>query len=105
MNLKKPINNSHSFYRHVSQTLFLLFVINKSFSADFSIEEIAELSPLIDETSGLASHGNFLYTINDSGNSNSIHKLSRDGEILDSIGIRNAENTDWESLAQDEEFL
>ena len=46
-----------------------------------------------------------LYTINGSGNSNSIHKLSRDGEVLNSIGIRNSENTDWESLAQDEEFL
>ncbi len=57
-------------YRRISLILFLLSVINKSFSADFNIEEIAELSPLIDETSGLASHGNFLYTINDSGNSN-----------------------------------
>ena len=105
MNLKKSINNSHSFYRRISLILFLLSVIHKSFSADFDIKETTVLSPLIDETSGLASHGNFFYTINDSGNSNSIHKLSRDGEILNSIGIRNSENTDWESLAQDEEFL
>ena len=85
MNLKKSINNSHSFYRRISLILFLLSVIHKSFSADFDIKETTVLSPLIDETSGLASHGNFFYTINDSGKSNSIHKLSRDGEILNSI--------------------
>ena len=105
MNLKKTSNNGLSFYRYVPALFLLLIVINKSFAADSSMGEIVELSPLIDETSGLASHGGFIFTINDSGNSNSLHKLSREGEILNSIRIRNSENTDWESLAQDEEFL
>ena len=105
LNLKKTSDNGLSFYRYVSALFLFLIIINKSFAADSSVEEIVELSPLIDETSGLASHGDFIYTINDSGNSNSLHKLSREGEILNSIRIRNSENTDWESLAQDEEFL
>ena len=105
MNPKKHRNNIYSSYRLGPLLILLLFVVNRSFSADFNIDEITQLSPLIDETSGLAAHGDFIYTINDSGNSNSLHKLSREGEILNSIRIRNSENTDWESLAQDEEFL
>ena len=105
MNLKKPNNNSHYVYRYILLLFFLLIFTNESFAVDLNIEKIVQLSPLMDETSGLASHGDFIYTINDSGNSNSLHKLSKDGEILNSILIRNSENIDWESLAQDEEFL
>lgn len=67
--------------------------------------EIAPLDAAISESSALASHGEFLWTLNDSGSEPSLHKLDRDGKWLQSIVLNGAENVDWESMAQDETHL
>ena len=103
--MKNHSNPAVLFYRNVCVLLISTFFMTSSIGAELQIKNISRLSSKIDETSGLASHGNFIYTINDSGNSNLLHKLSRDGNILGSILISNADNTDWESLAQDDDFL
>ena len=59
----------------------------------------------VDETSGLASDGSYIWTINDSGNPNRLYRFSPDGNALGSVLISNATNVDWESLAHDERFL
>ena len=105
LNVKICTVNDIFWYCHVCLMLLPFIIITDSFSAELKVRDALKLSTVVDETSGLASHGNFIYTINDSGNSNSLHKLSREGEILDSILISNAENIDWESLAQDEKYL
>ena len=59
----------------------------------------------VDETSGLASDGSYIWTINDSGNPNRLYRFSLDGNALGSVLISNATNVDWESLGHDENFL
>jgi hypothetical protein len=67
--------------------------------------ELARFDSDIRESSALALHGDYLWTLNDSGGDAEIFKLGTDGEQLETIEITNARNVDWESLAQDEEFL
>jgi len=74
-------------------------------ASDLEVTELMEFDSSLSESSGLASHGRFLWSINDSGNRNEVLKLSQAGEQINSIEITNATNIDWESLAQDEEYL
>lgn len=67
--------------------------------------EIAAFDDLLSESSGLASHGEFLWTLNDSGSEPLLHKLDRSGRLLQSTTLAGAENIDWESMAQDETHL
>ena len=76
-----------------------------SLSKNSQVLQIAEFENSLDESSGLASHDGFFWTINDSGNSNVIFKVSSSGTIVHEVEISNAKNIDWESLAQDESFL
>lgn len=58
------------------------------------------------ETSGLASKGGRLFSINDSGDDAIIYELDhKNGNLLRAITIENASNKDWESLAQSESHL
>lgn len=58
------------------------------------------------ESSGLAYFNNQLWTINDSGNENIIYQVDEsNGNTLKRVRVSNAENIDWESLAQNEEYL
>ena len=103
--MKNFIDSVKLFSQRICILLISTFCITLSYSAELEIKNISRLSTIINETSGLASHKSFIYTINDSGNRNLLHKLSRDGENLGSILISNANNNDWESLAQDDHFV
>jgi len=60
----------------------------------------------IDETSGLAYLNGKLWTINDSGGLNALYAFdTTTGEIVQRITIVNATNVDWESLADDDDFI
>jgi hypothetical protein len=69
------------------------------------IFQIAQFETSLEESSGLAFHDGFFWTVNDSGNSNVIFKISKSGTNIHEVEISNAENIDWESLAQDETYL
>jgi hypothetical protein len=71
-----------------------------------SPEVIAALSPLLNETSGLAHFdGNYL-THNDANNSPEIFIIgSATGSVLRRVMVSNATNVDWEDLAQSTEHL
>ncbi|MFA5418940.1 MAG: T9SS type A sorting domain-containing protein [Bacteroidales bacterium] len=60
----------------------------------------------VEETSGLAYFHGRLWTINDSGGLSVIYGIDTlTGEVEQRISIGNATNRDWESLAQDDEYL
>jgi len=57
----------------------------------------------MNETSGLLYLNGQLWTINDSGNKPEIYQVDRlKGSVLRTVVIRNAVNTDWESITQDD---
>ncbi len=67
---------------------------------------VESLDQLLHETSGLIHYNRKLWTINDSGNDPVLMALDYEtGQILQGVRIENAENNDWESLAQDDEFI
>jgi len=60
----------------------------------------------IDETSGLAYMDGKLFTINDSGGLPALYAFdTTTGEIIQRILIANATNIDWESLADDNDYI
>ncbi len=60
----------------------------------------------ISETSGLAFYKNKLWTINDSGGLPVLYGLdTTSGDVVQRITIGNATNIDWESLADDDEYI
>ncbi len=64
------------------------------------------LSQEIDETSGLALYDGLLWTINDSGGLPVIYGFDTiSGEILKRITVSSSTNIDWESLADDDDFI
>ena len=74
-------------------------------SAEIDVQGVVKWGSEVNETSGLASDGSHIWTINDSGNPNRLYRFSLDGNALGSVLISNATNVDWESLGHDENFL
>jgi len=60
----------------------------------------------VEETSGLAFFNGKLWTINDSGGLPTIYGLDTlTGKVIQRVAVSNATNVDWESMAQDDEYL
>ncbi|MEJ2595561.1 MAG: hypothetical protein P8100_10660 [bacterium] len=60
----------------------------------------------VEEPSGLVFWAEALWTINDSGNDPVLFKLDTvTGEVTQEITLSNAENVDWEALAQDTDHI
>ncbi len=75
-------------------------------NTNYQLQHIANLPPALQETSGLAYDKKKLLTINDAGNTAELfHFDTLDGSVIQSWHIREKLNTDWEDLAQDEQFL
>lgn len=67
---------------------------------------ITPLNTTLNETSGLVVLNGQVWTQLDSGNPNSLYRLDpTDGEVLRSVVIANAPNTDWEDIAADGQWL
>lgn len=74
-------------------------------TASVSPSSSANLSAVIDETSGLMEWNNFLYTHNDDTDTK-IYKLDKlTGAILQDIPLNTIQNIDWEEISQDENFI
>lgn len=59
----------------------------------------------VNETSGLALFDDLFLTHNDSGGSPKVYRFTADGKMVDAITISDQKNTDWEDLAQDDQYL
>ena len=60
----------------------------------------------VDETSGLIFFADGFWTNNDSGGEPIIYKLDTlNGEVIQRIILKGAQNIDWEELAQDDDFI
>lgn len=69
-------------------------------------QHVGSLDRLLHESSGLIFYNGKLWTINDSGGEPVLVGLDyQSGRILQGIRLENAENADWESLAQDDEYI
>ncbi len=66
---------------------------------------IAKLPRQLVENSGLIYFNDLLWSFNDSGGENEIYGFNTSGEIIIEVQLENAENIDWEDIAQDEEFI
>ncbi|WP_312076168.1 hypothetical protein [Chryseobacterium sp.] len=89
--------------------VFLLILISFSIlnfaqqSEIFKLKKfrVAVLNDYIQETSGLSFFDGKLYTFNDSGNPAELYEIDKtSGKILQTLKV-NAENKDWEALAND----
>ncbi len=77
-----------------------------SLSAQTEVRQVGELPDRVWETSGLLYHKGKLITHNDSGNSAQLFEIDTlTMFVTRSVSISNAENIDWEDLAQDEEYF
>lgn len=96
-----------------SNALFLFFLLSFFLSGCGEDEDpapaLASLGMLpeeIKESSGLLFWNGSLWTHNDSGNANVLYRLSpTDGSLQGEVRIENAANTDWEDLAQDDNYF
>ncbi len=60
----------------------------------------------VEETSGLLYSDNDFWTLNDSGNDPVIYRLdTANGTIIQRITVLKATNVDWETLAQDDDYI
>ena len=80
-----------------------------SFSIQAQIENVDEkftLPETVAESSGAIFFNGKLITHNDSGNENRLYEVDTiSGAITRTVTITNAENKDWEDIAQDEEYI
>ncbi|MBS9462132.1 T9SS type A sorting domain-containing protein [Flagellimonas sp. 389] len=87
-------------------TWFLCFFLGLSIFAQTEVIEIGNLEERIGETSGLIYFDDKLITHNDSGNTAELFEIDpTSGAILRIVQIINAQNRDWEDLAQDEDYI
>ena len=70
-----------------------------------SVQLLSTLADEIRETSGLAQNNGLLWTINDGGDGPFLYALNEQFQLQKKIFVSDAENIDWEELAQDEEYL
>jgi len=66
---------------------------------------IDQLPGKLSENSGLIIYKDLFWSFNDSGGENILFGFTRSGEITIQIQLENAENNDWEDIAQDDEFI
>lgn len=77
----------------------------KAADPPLKLRQLARFDDSIQESSGVAQHGDSFWTHNDSGNDPVLFELNRHGQQRRSVRITNAENVDWEAMAHDREFL
>ena len=91
-----------SFTRRFNPLILLLFLTNCSGHGE--LDFITDLPTVLNEVSGIQTIQNseFIWMLNDGGNSNKIYGLSTKGKIKKEITV-NAKNNDWEDLTTDDQ--
>ena len=85
---------------------YILFVLitmsNWAVSQVVQVQMIADIKPILEESSGICFISPMLYTHNDSGGDASIFELDTLGNLMRTISVTNATNVDWEEVAKDD---
>ena len=70
---------------------------------------VSEIGPMFDyapESSGIVLSDDYIFTINDSGNSSVFYKVNPvDGSLVQSISVTNYDNKDWEDITDDSNYI
>ncbi|WP_282160496.1 T9SS type A sorting domain-containing protein [Ulvibacterium marinum] len=75
-------------------------------SAQQGIRTIGELPGTVSETSGLIFYNDRLITHNDSGNEAKLFEIDTTSlQVFREVVVSNAQNVDWEDMAQDEHYI
>ena len=73
---------------------------------DYSPTLISQTLPsIVEEQSGMIWWKGLIWVINDSGNNPCLYAYDKSGELKQTVTVANAENIDWESLADDDTYL
>ena len=86
-------------------SLLLVFLLLACQQNSDSLTILYSLPHKLKEVSGItySAQTNLIWTLEDSGNSNTIYGLNSNGTIAKAITIENTENIDWEDITQDKE--
>ena len=69
-------------------------------------QKLYDLSKKVSETSGLIYYDNSVWTFNDSGGEPEIYRIDgQTGEIVQIVKLKNANNTDWEDITHDDNYI
>lgn len=82
--------------------LILLFISSSLFGQSITLRKITTLPSLVQETSGIeTSDPYYIWTHNDGGGAPALYKIDTFGNILKTLTIKNAANSDWEDITSD----
>lgn len=91
-------------FKNVIIQIFLTFSTLAGLSQRVDLEPVCELPKALNENSGMVAWGDtLLWVINDSGNDPILYAINTRCEVLKEIWIDDAENIDWEELAEDQD--
>lgn len=79
--------------------LLITFLIVQLTNGQPLIHHVVTLPKELKETSALVFYNGAFWTINDSGGEAMLYQVSRKGEIIRRVTVKNAKNVDWEALA------
>lgn len=71
---------------------------NGSLSITTAQQVMALTNPPVNESSGMSMWGNLVVHLNDSGGMPALYAFNTDGQLVATVNIPNANNTDWEDL-------
>jgi hypothetical protein len=90
----------------VKKVIFGLFILSCGFMAGQEARVLGDLPSTISETSGLLFFNGKLITHNDSGNTAQLFEVDTTSlQLTRTVTVLNAENIDWEDLAQDDAYI
>ncbi|MEE9437977.1 MAG: hypothetical protein V3V14_03185, partial [Saprospiraceae bacterium] len=91
--------------KHLLQ-IILLFIGTSGYSQFMHLQQLFELPNKLEETSGLIYFDGHIITHNDSGDDAILYDIDNlTGEIIREVEIVNADNNDWEDIAQDDNYI
>ena len=81
---------------------FYTLLITHAYSQNISLNNIGSLTNILNESSGITFIApNRLYTHDDSSGNDEIYEIDTLGNLIRTINVNNANNTDWEDITKD----
>jgi hypothetical protein len=91
-----------NYFKKTSLVFMLLLLSRGAFAQTISLNNIVSLTNILNESSGVTFIApNRLYTHNDSGGNDEIYETDTLGNLIRTININSANNSDWEDITHD----